>query len=105
MPPKVDTPPLAIYRAISDYTPAYGDFIIWSGWFVTWHGVVTNYNIESGQIDAIFSTIPFLLFTMSPSEQVKNSKKINLDKVRNSSNGIFSVCQHNYAHNVAVWYI
>lgn len=105
MPQKIDTPPLAIYKPISEYAPAYGDFIIWSGWFVTWHGVVSNYDIESGQIQAIFSTIPFLLFTMSPNEQTKNSRSLNLEKIRNSSNGVFSACQHNYTHNVTVWYI
>lgn len=105
MPPKLDTPPLAIYKTIAEYSPAYGDFVVWSGWFVTWNGVVSNYDEETGSIDIIFSTLPFLLFTMDPAEQAKNTKKLTLAKIRTSANGVFSVCQHNYTHNVTVWYI
>ena len=103
--PKVESPPLAVYRSISDYSPAYGDFIVWSGWFVTWHGVISNYNVDDEQLDVVFSTLPFLLFTMESKEQDKNKRTISLDKIRESSNGNFAICQHDYVHNVTIWYI
>jgi hypothetical protein len=102
---KAEPPPLAIYRSISSYIPVYGDFVVWSGWFVTWNGVVSSYDDVKEQLEIVFSTLPFLLFTMEPKEQNKNKRTIDLDNIRNSSNGNFAVCQHDYAHNVTVWYI
>ena len=111
---------LAVYKNISDYVPAYGDFVIWTGWFVTWCGVVSNYApgermgdnntliaklSEEERISIIFSTMSFLLFTMTEKEQKKNTRILNLDKIRNSANGVFAISQHDYVHNVTVWYI
>lgn len=98
-------PPLAMYKPISEYSPAYGDFIVWSGWFVTWNGVVSNYDVDTSELDIVFSTLPFLLFTMHPEEQEKHRRKISLVQIRNSANGIFAICQHDYIHNVTIWYI
>lgn len=102
---KQEMPPLAIYKSIKDYKPEYGDFIVWTGWLTTWHGVVTNYFAEEGQLNVIFSTLPFLLFTMDDAEQEKETRILNLSKVRNSANGVFSVCQFDRANNTPIWYI
>ena len=103
--PKTEALPLAIYKNVSDYAPAYGDFVIWTGWFVSWCGVVSNYDPEEEKLSIIFSTMSFLLFTMTEQEQKKNTRILNLDKIRNSANGVFAICQHDYAHNVTIWYI
>jgi hypothetical protein len=102
---KTEMPPLAVYRNISDYAPAYGDFVVWSGWFVTWHGVVTQYDNNKEEISIIFSTLPFLLFTMGSDQQSKELKTLQLTKIRNSPNGVFAICQHDYKNNVTIWYI
>lgn len=98
-------PPLAAYRRISDYVPTYGDFIIWAGWLTSWNGVVSNYEEDSKKLHVVFSTLPFLLFTMSDAEIEKNTRIIDLDKIRTSPNGVFSVCQHDFKNNTTVWYI
>jgi len=102
---KTEMPPLAIYKSIAEYAPAYGDFVVWTGWFVTWHGVVTQYDSEEGELSMIFSTLPFLLFTMDANKQKEEIRTLSLSKLRSSANGVFAICQHDYAHNTTVWYI
>ena len=103
--PAIDLPPLAIYRRVSDYVPAYGDFIVWSGWISSWHGVVSYSDPESNNVSVIFSTLPFLLFTMDNKMQEKETRILPLAFIRNSSNGVFAICQHDYIHNATIWYI
>jgi hypothetical protein len=100
-----DLPPLAQYRTLSDYKPSYGDYIIWSGWLTTWHGVVTNYDDEAKELSIIFSGIPFILFTMDQDEQEKEIRKIKLSYIRGSSHGTWAVMQHDYSRNTNIWYI
>jgi len=45
---RTDLPPLAQYRSISEYSPKYGDYIVWAGWFVKWCGIVTNFDAQTG---------------------------------------------------------
>ena len=78
---KTSLPPLVQYKDIRNYTPAYGDFVIWSGLMTTWCGVVSNYNKESKSLSIIFSGVPFVLFTLMPSEQAKETKEMKLEDI------------------------
>lgn len=102
---KTDVPPLAQYRQLVDYKPAYGDFVVWSGWLVTWHGIVTNYDQREDELYIIFAGVPFLLFTLSETEQEKETKKIKLTKIKNATQGSFAIQQHDHLRNAVVWYI
>lgn len=100
-----ELPPLAQYRAIKDYYPAYGDYIVWSGILTTWHGIVTNYDKNTNELYVIFSGLPILLFTMDGVEQIKETKKITLSKLTGSAPGKFSAMQHDFKNNAIIWYI
>ena len=100
-----DLPPLAIYKRVVEYVPQYGDFIVWTGWFSTWVGVVTHFDKNTNELHVIFSTIPYLLFTMSDVEQKKETRKIDINKIKSSQSGTYAVLQRDYQHNVNVWYI
>ncbi len=100
-----ELPPLAQYKPISQYVPQYSDYIVWTGWLSTWHGIVTNYDKSTDELYIIFSTIPFLLFTMSDQEQAAETKKIKLSEILKSRSGTYAVQQHSHSHNVSIWYI
>lgn len=100
-----DLPPLAQYKSTSEYIPSYGDHIVWTGWFTTWHGVVANYDTETQTISIIFSNIPFMLFTYTDEEQINNTRNIKLSKIVGSSHGKWAILKHDYIHNTNVWYI
>lgn len=102
---KIDSPALAHYRPLSDYTPAYGDYIVWSGWWTTWHGIVSNYDVKTGDLSVIFSGIPFLLLTMSDQQQRVDTRVINIKKITNASQGKWAVQQHDRIRNAVIWYI
>lgn len=99
------SPPLAHYRPIDGYVPSYGDFIIWSGWFTTWHGVVSNFDSDANEVTIIFSNVPYILFTYDPDEQIKESRTIKLNEILSSRHGTFAVMKHDYTQNASIWYI
>lgn len=78
---------------------------MWSGILTTWHGIVTNYDKNTGEIYIIFSGLPMLLFTMTDSEQIKETKKLKLSDLVGSSPGKFSAMQHDFKNNAIIWYI
>ena len=100
-----DLPPLAQFKSLPDYSPAYSDFVVWSGWLTTWHGIVSYYDQDSDELHVIFSNIPFLLFTMSDTEMKKETRKIKLSTIKNSPKGIWAIQQHDYTKNASIWYI
>ena len=102
---KTALPPLVQYKDIRNYTPAYGDFVIWSGLMTTWCGVVSNYNKESKSLSIIFSGVPFVLFTLMPSEQAKETKEMKLEDICNAPKGKFAIQQIDYTSTAAIWYI
>lgn len=101
----VDLPPLANYRNLQDYVPAYGDFVVWSGWFTTWFGVVANYEQNTGDVHIIYAGLPFLLFTSTDEEQRRDTRRIQLSALRMSNKGKYAILQHDFTKNASVWYI
>jgi hypothetical protein len=96
---------LALYKSLSDYIPSYGDYIVWSRWLTTWHGIISNYDPNTDDLYIIFAGVPFLLFTMAEEEQKKETKKIKLAKIKNATQGNWAIQQHHQAHNTVIWYI
>lgn len=101
----IEMPPLAQSLDISKYKPVYGDFILWSGWFSCWIGVVTGISDDSNSVDVIFAGLPILLFSMDDTEQKRNTVSLPLSKIRWSRSGTFSVIQHDKSYNADVWYV
>lgn len=102
---KQDLPPLAHYQATKDYIPTYGDYIIWTGWLTTWHGVVTEFDGETGELSVIFSGIPYLLFTLTEHEMQKETRKLKLADIQAASHGTFAIQKHDYTRNATIWFI
>lgn len=100
---KASSPPLARYKPIRDYQPQVGDFVIWTGWFKTWYGVVAAQ--DGGAVSIVFENIPCNLFTLSPDEQVAMTQRVSVAKVTMSWPGTFAVLQHDSKHNASIWYI
>jgi len=99
----VEPPPLCQYKPLVEYYPTYGDYVVWSRWFSTWHGFIIN-NDEK-VVDIIFSGVPFLLFTMTDEEQKRETYKIKLDTIRNSHQGNWAIQKHDSVKNTIIWYI
>ncbi len=97
-------PPLAQYKSRSEYIPQYGDFIIWSGWFSTWYGFVTNIDKQTSMLSVIFSGLPYLLFTMPSEDQKAETRLIKLSELRHASNGKFAISQQINSQQ-QIWYI
>ena len=103
--PDVELPPLAAYKSIKDYMPEYGDYVTWSRWFSTWHGVVSNYDVDANEVHIIFEGTPYLLFTLDHPSFDKYTYKKNLNKIRNSTRSSWAVLRHDAQHNATIWYI
>lgn len=103
--PQMEAPPLAQYRDLSTYSPSYGDYFVWSGWFTTWHGIVRSYNKDKEEVEIIFAGVPFILLTLQPDELDSETRKFKLSDIRTASKGKYAVQQHDHAANATIWYI
>jgi len=64
-----------------------------------------NYDKRTDELYILFAGVPFLLFTMSESEQEKETRKLRLADVRSAKQGKFAIQQHRPDQNAIVWYI
>lgn len=101
---RVDLPPLAFYKSREEWVPQYGDYIVWSKWVSTWHGVVVDFDGENG-LQVIFGGMPFLLFTMSEEVQKKETRTIKLTDIKRAGNGKYAIQQFDEKASRSVWYI
>lgn len=101
----VSLPPLANYADLRKYTPAYGDYLIWSKWFTTWHGFIVDFDARTAEVSVIFAGLPILLVTMSEEEQKKETRKIKLGELTNATKGKYAVLRHDEKNNVNIWYV
>lgn len=99
----MESPPLAHHRPRVDYVPKYGDYVVWSRWFSTWHGLVTDYDQKTDEISIIFAGVPFLLVTMEEADMPRETRKIRLSELRQAPNGKYAI--QVIEGNVGVWYI
>lgn len=96
-------PPLAQYCSRMDYKPRYGDLIIWSKWFSTWHGFVIGIDKETNTLQIVFAGVPFLLLTMHESEHETETKYIKLRDIQRAPNGKYAI--QTIEGQATVWYI
>lgn len=102
---KTNLPPLAQYKPRAEYIPQYGDYIIWSGWITTWHGLIVDYDKDTNKIHALMAGVPYLLFTMAPTDFAKETVEINLDQIKRAPNGKFAIQHHDQTQNAIIWYV
>ena len=103
MPQNVDLPPLASYKSTAVYNPRYADFIIWSGWFRTWYGLVNNFDSQTGVISVIFEGTPRLLVTLTEDEMINTTVLVRLSDIRNRKRGSWSIQQT--INGQSIWYV
>jgi hypothetical protein len=101
--PNVTPPPLAVYKAITEWIPKYSDFVVWKKWFRTSYGVVSDFNATAGQVSIIFENTPRLLFTMTEQEMKAQTLVFDVNDVRNWKVGRW-YAQQNGSGNV-IWFI
>lgn len=101
---QANLPPLAQFKPRLEYEPAYGDYVIWSRWFSTWHGFVVGINKETDTLSIIWAGIPFLLLTMDEAEQAKETKSHGLNRIRHASNGQYAI-QQTAKGGSQIWFI
>lgn len=104
MPPKYEPPPLAHFKQRNDYHPLIGDFIVWSGWITTWHGIIVGYDRETDDLICVFSGVPYLLMTLNPNDYDKETRRLKLTNIRNAGNGKFAILQK-ADNQQPVWFI
>lgn len=102
---KQEGPILAQTLNLQDYLPAYGDFIIWSGWFGTTYCLVVGYAPTTHTLTAIMSGNPAVLFTLGDSEQTSRTRNLTMEQINQASRGTFAVLRQDKKTNSNVWYI
>ncbi len=91
------------YREIGSYQPRVGDFVIWSGWFTSWHGIVTGVDQKAGTFKAVFATLMSNLANLEQDEICKETREIGLSKVRKSWAGAWSAMT--VERSEQIWYV
>lgn len=99
----MENPPLAQFKPLSEYKPRYGDYFIWSRWFSTWHGIVSNYDDKTNKVSVIFAGVPYLLFTMDESDQERETRTLKLSDIVNAPNGKYAI--QTVEGSISIWYI
>ena len=100
---EMKTQPLAVYKSIADYVPAYSDFVIRAGWFRTWYGVVVDFDADNQTVAISFEGTPCLLFTMQSDEINDSLHVINLSDIKKMKKGRWYVQKSSGGQNV--WYL
>jgi len=102
---KQNLPPLAQYKSRSEYKPQYGDYLVWSKWFTTWHGLVVDYDQTTNELFVVMAGIPYLLFTMQSTEFERETVKIKLTDIKRAPNGKYAIQHHDQSQNAIIWFI
>lgn len=87
---------------ILSYQPVFGDYLIWSKWFSTWHGFLVEFDTK-GTVTFMMAGLPSLL--ISQSSAGKSIVKLDLTDIRNSKGGKFAIIRHSPEHNRMLWYV
>lgn len=97
-----DFKPACHTSSILTYTPIYGDYLIWSGWFSTWHGFLIDFKQPSR---CVFMVAGLPLFLVNQSGIGKSIKTLDLEQIRNSKAGMFAVIRHSNEHQFPTWFV
>lgn len=88
-------------RPIVSWSPRHGDYLIWSGWFSTWYGVLIDHPTSD---ECVFTVagLPLLLVDSSRSKAVC---RLSTDEIRSSRSGRFAIIRQSYDTQVPIWYV
>lgn len=86
-------------ESILNYKPMYGDYLIWSRWFSAWHGYLID--MQDKELHFIMAGVPILL--LSDNQSAKSIIKININDIRNSKGGKYSIVRP--SNNEMKWYV
>lgn len=92
----------AITSPILIYQPVFGDYLIWSKWFSTWHGFLVEFDTKD-VVTFVMAGLPSLL--VSQTTVGKSIVKLNLTDIRNSKAGKFAIIRHSPEQNRMVWHV
>ncbi len=84
------------------YQPIFGDYLIWSKWFSTWHGFLVDLDTK-GTATFLMAGLPSLL--VSDSNIGKSMVKIDIIDLRNSKGGKFTIMRYSPESNKWIWYV
>jgi len=97
-----DFKPACHTSTILTYQPLYGDHLIWSRWFSTWHGFLIDFKNPD---DCTFVVAGLPLFLVNQDGLGKSIKRISLNQIRNSKGGKFAIIRHLNEHSLPIWYV
>lgn len=97
-----DFSPACLTSSILTYKPLYGDHLIWSGWFSTWHGFLIDFKNPN---DCVFIVAGLPILLANRDGTGKSIKRLNLDDIRNSKGGKFAIIRHNHENSLPTWYL
>lgn len=102
---KFESVALMQFKDLAVYIPTISDFVVWSGWFTTWTGVVSGYDQKTDEVLIIFSGMPYGLSVMFEDEYNKNTKKIPLADIKKAWKGSWHFQHHDTKLNAVYWYV
>ena len=97
-----DLAPACHTSSILTYKPLYGDHLIWSGWFSTWHGFLVDFKTPD---DCTFMVAGLPILLANQDGSTKSMKVISLQEIRNSKGGKFAIIRHSNEHGLPTWYL
>lgn len=97
-----DFKPACLTSSILSYKPLYGDYLIWSRWFSTWHGFLVDFNNPD---DCVFVLAGLPILLVNTNGGSKSIKSIALDRIRNSKGGQFTIIRHTNDRSLPIWYV
>jgi hypothetical protein len=96
-----DYQPACYTQSILQYQPVYGDYLIWSKWFSTWHGFL--YEQKDSTLTFMMAGLP--VFLTNKSGRGQKSIMLDLNKIRNSKGGKFAVIRYERDKGLPIWYV
>jgi hypothetical protein len=97
-----DIKPACHTQSILTYVPLYGDYLVWSKWFSTWHGFLIDYR-QPSDCTFMIAGLPALLVRTDGIG--KSIQKLNLEELRNSRGGRFTIIRHSHEHSLPIWFV
>ena len=94
--------PACHVQSILTYSPVYGDYLVWSKWFTTWHGFLVDFD-QKGDCSFVIAGLPIFLVNQNLSN--KSIKVLKLDKIRNSGGAKFTIIRHTNEYDLPMWFV
>jgi len=93
--------PACFTESILKYQPIYGDYLIYSKWFSTWHGFL--FEVQKNDLTFMIAGLPVFLADRNGKGQ--KTITIDLNKIRNSKGGKFAIVRFERDKELPIWYV